>query len=145
MIDKNRLETMAKELAEGVKTQDDLSDLSRMLTKLTVETALGAEMEHLLGYAKHDKAGDNSGNSRNGSSGKRLQGSHGDVEIRVPRDRKGEFDPKIVGKGERFRKVLVNTKGARERSRNLGYFKTVCKARPVIIPLMINENLSFMF
>lgn len=52
MIDRKKLEALAKQLALDIKAEKDLSDLSRELMKLTVETALGAEMEAHLGYAK---------------------------------------------------------------------------------------------
>ena len=67
---------------------------------MTVEAALGAELEEHLGYAKYDPAGRGSGNSRNGSSGKRLKGNHGEIAIEVPRDRVGSFEPQIVRKGQ---------------------------------------------
>ena len=86
-IDQKKLESLAKELAKGIKTEKDLGALSRQLLRLTVETALGAEMEEHLGYAKHDTEGRNGGNSRNGYSRKTLKGDHGAVEIETPRDR----------------------------------------------------------
>ncbi len=65
---------------------------------MTVEAALGAEMEEHLGYPKHHNSdGDN---SRNGYSSKTLKGDHGEVEIAIPRDRQSEFSPTIVKKGE---------------------------------------------
>ena len=70
------------------------------MVKMTVEAALGAELEEHLGYAKYDPAGRGSGNSRNGSSGKRLKGNHGEIAIEVPRDRVGSFEPQIVRKGQ---------------------------------------------
>ncbi len=94
--DRKKLEAIAKEL----KSEKDLSDLSREIVKMTVEAALGAEMEEHLGYAKHSLSGHNSGNSRNGSSRKTLKGDHGEVEIETPRDRNGGFDPQFVKKGQ---------------------------------------------
>lgn len=67
---------------------------------MTVEAALGAELDEHLGYDKHDPAGRGSGNSRNGSTPKRLKGQHGEVEITSPRDRAGTFDPQFVRKGQ---------------------------------------------
>lgn len=67
---------------------------------MTVEAALGAELDEHLGYAKHDANGRGSGNSRNGTSSKRLKGQHGEVEISVPRDRAGSFAPQFVRKGQ---------------------------------------------
>ena len=98
--DRKKLEAIAKELAKDIKSEKDLSDLSRELVKLTVEAALGAEMEEHLGYAKHSLSGRNSGNSRNGSSPKTLKGDHGEVEIETPRDRSGSFSPQFVKKGQ---------------------------------------------
>lgn len=94
------LKAMAAKLAKGVKSEKDLGDLTQKLVKLTVETALGAEMEAHLGYAKHDPGGRGSGNSRNGTTAKRLKGQHGDVELDTPRDRAGSFEPRFVRKGQ---------------------------------------------
>lgn len=98
--DEARLKAMAAELAKNIKSEKDLGALTQQLVKLTVETALGAEMEEHLGYEKHDPAGRGSGNSRNGCTSKRLKGQHGDVEIDTPRDRSGTFDPQFVRKGQ---------------------------------------------
>lgn len=96
----NNLELLVKELACKVKTQQDLSDLTSHLVKLTVEAALGVEMEAHLGYAKHEARGRNTGNSRNGSTPKTLKGEHGEVMIHTPRDRAGTFEPQLVQKGQ---------------------------------------------
>jgi len=98
MMDKNKLQALAQELAKDIKTPQDLSEFSAYLTKLTVEAALNAEMEHHLGYDKYAAEGKNKGNSRNGYSTKKLKGDHGEVEIDVPRDRNAEFDPVLVKK-----------------------------------------------
>ena len=99
-VDREKLKEIAKELAKGIKSEKDLSDLSREIVKMTVEAALGAEMEEHLGYAKHSSSGRNSGNSHNGSSRKTLKGDHGEVEVETPRDRNGHFDPQFVKKGQ---------------------------------------------
>ncbi|MGH8399246.1 MAG: IS256 family transposase [Gammaproteobacteria bacterium] len=99
-MDENKLKTLAAELAKHVKTEKDLGNLSALLTKLTVETALNAELDDHLGYEKHAPAGRNSGNSRNGKSAKTLKGQHGEVQIEVPRDRNGSFEPQLVRKGQ---------------------------------------------
>jgi len=99
-VDRKKLKEIAKELAKGVKSEKDLSDLSREIVKMTVEAALGAEMEEHLGYAKHSSSGRNTGNSHNGSSRKTLKGDHGEVEIETPRDRNGHFEPQFVKKGQ---------------------------------------------
>ena len=80
-----KLEALAKELAKDLKSEEDLSALSRELLKITVETALGAEMEEHLGYEKHALEGRNGGNSRNGYSSKILKSQHGEVELETPR------------------------------------------------------------
>jgi len=71
------------------------------LTKTVLETALEAELTEHLGYEKHDPAGRNGGNSRNGARAKAVLTEVGPVEVEVPRDRDGTFDPKIVPKRAR--------------------------------------------
>ncbi len=100
VMEEKDMRALAADLAKNIKTEKDLSDFSRLLKKMTVEAALGAEMEAHLGYAKHAPEGHHSGNSRNGYSGKTLKGSHGEVDIEVPRDRNGTFEPQIVRKGQ---------------------------------------------
>ena len=73
----------------------------KQLTKALIERAMGAELTHHLGYEKHAPEGRGSGNSRNGASGKKVQGDFGAVEIEVPRDRNGTFEPKLIPKHER--------------------------------------------
>ena len=98
-MDREALQVLADQLAKSIKTQGDLGELSRMLTKMTVESALNAEMSEHLGFEKHQKAakGERT-NARNGTSSKRLKGQHGDVEIQTPRDRIGSFEPVLVPK-----------------------------------------------
>jgi len=100
MINNKKLQAMAEELAKDLKTPDDLSQLSATLTKLTVEAALKGEMNHHLGYDKHDLTGHHSGNSRNGYSIKKLKGDHDEIEIQTPRDRNATFEPQLVKKGQ---------------------------------------------
>lgn len=91
-------------LLEGYQKPEDLigeNGLLKQLTKALVERAMSAELTHQLGYEKNAPNGRGSGNSRNGTSKKTLKGDFGQVEIQVPRDRKGEFEPKIVGKHQR--------------------------------------------
>ncbi len=75
--------------------------LLNQLTKNVLETALDAEMAEHLGYDKHDPAGRGSGNSRNGTRAKTVLTEIGPVEIEVPRDTNGSFEPQIVKKGQR--------------------------------------------
>ena len=91
-------------LLEGYQKPEDLigeNGLLKQLTKALVERALNAELTNHLGYEKNDPDGRGSGNSRNGKSRKTLKGDFGEVEIEVPRDREGEFEPQIVGKHQR--------------------------------------------
>jgi len=99
-MNKDKLQALANELAKDVKTPEDLSTLSSLLTKITVEAALKAEMGHHLGYDKNDPAGHHSGNARNGFSSKMLKGTHGEIEIQTPRDRNASFEPALVKKGQ---------------------------------------------
>jgi putative transposase len=76
--------------------------LLKLLTKTVIETALNEEMTEHLGYEKNDPGGRESGNLRNGTRGKSvLTESSGSVEIDVPRDRAGTFEPQIVRKRQR--------------------------------------------
>jgi len=71
------------------------------LTKTVLETALDAELSEHLGYDRHDPTGRNGGNSRNGTRAKTVLTEVGPVEIEVPRDRDGSFEPVIVRKRQR--------------------------------------------
>jgi putative transposase len=92
-------ELLGRAQNEGVELLGPDGLLSQV-TKAVLERALGEEMTHHLGYEKHDPAGRGSGNSRNGSSGKRLLTDIGGVDLDVPRDRNGTFAPQIVRKGQ---------------------------------------------
>ena len=98
--DLEQLKAHVTKLAKSLKSEADLGDLTQQLMKMTVEAALGAELDEHLGYDKHDPAGRGSGNSRNGTTSKRLKGQHGEVEIDAPRDRAGTFEPQFVRKGQ---------------------------------------------
>jgi putative transposase len=74
--------------------------LLKQLTKAVLERALRAELTEHLGYEKHDRVGQGSGNSRNGKSRKQLKGDFGELELETPRDRNGTFEPRIVAKGQ---------------------------------------------
>jgi putative transposase len=75
--------------------------LLQQLTKRVIEAALDGEITDHLGYEKHDPAGKDGGNSRNGARGKTVLTDIGPVEITVPRDRDGSFEPQIVKKRQR--------------------------------------------
>ena len=97
-MNKEKMQALANELAKDIKTPDDLSQLSAMLTKMTVEAALKSEMNFHLGYDKNQPAESNNGNNRNGYSTKLLKGEHGEIELQTPRDRDGTFTPQLVKK-----------------------------------------------
>jgi putative transposase len=91
-------------LVEGYQKPEDLigeNGLLKQLTKRLIERAMNAELTHQLGYEKNERKGRGSGNSRNGKSRKKLKGDFGEIEIEVPRDREGQFEPKIVPKHQR--------------------------------------------
>jgi transposase-like protein len=92
------------ELLAGYEKPDDLlgeGGILEQLTKALVERALGAELSHHLGYEKGDGRQRKRENQRNGYSQKRVMTENGALEIEVPRDRAGTFEPQIVPKGER--------------------------------------------
>ena len=85
----------------GYEKPEDLlgeNGLLKQIQKRLLELALNAELKHHLGYARHAAEGRNSGNSRNGTSRKKLQTEQGPLELEVPRDRNGTFEPQIVPK-----------------------------------------------
>jgi putative transposase len=91
------------ELLAGYEKPEDLlgeDGLFKQLKKALLERALGAELTHHLGYEKGDPVGRGTGNNRNGSYAKTVLTEDGSVEIDVPRDRNGSFEPQIVAKGE---------------------------------------------
>ena len=93
------LKLIDKLLADYKKPEDIIGEngLLKQLTKALLERAMKAEMTDHLGYEKHDPAGNNSGNSRNGESTKTVKGEFGEITLETPRDRNGSFEPQIVG------------------------------------------------
>jgi putative transposase len=88
------------ELLKQGRKPEDVQNLLKQITKAVLERALRGELTEHLGYAKHDPAGDNTGNSRNGVTRKTLKGDFGEVELETPRDRNGEFEPQIIKKNQ---------------------------------------------
>jgi putative transposase len=86
--------------AEGLRLTGE-GGLLQKLTKIVVESSLEGELDDHLGYGKHDPAGRDGGNSRNGKRVKTLLTEAGPVQIAVPRDRDGSFEPTIVAKRQR--------------------------------------------
>ena len=98
-------ESLAQELVERARSEGvelvGPAGLLTGLTKTVLETALEAELDEHLGYPKHAVEGRNTGNSRNGTRSKTVLTEVGEVELVVPRDRDGSFEPKIVRKRQR--------------------------------------------
>jgi transposase-like protein len=97
-MNKEKLKAFAKDIATGIKTEQDLNDFRQVLTKITVEAALKAELEEHLGYRKHEPS--DSDNTRNGYSSKTLRTEDGQFELDTPRDRLGTFEPELVKKNQ---------------------------------------------
>lgn len=89
---------LAKELAKGLKTESDLNNFTQALKKLTIETALNAELTEHLGHEKHSRKSGN--NARNGYTSKRLLTNDGEFQLETPRDRDGTFEPALIKKNQ---------------------------------------------
>lgn len=107
MVSKEQLRQFIKE--NNLKSTEDVQAALKDLFAATLQEMLEAELETHLGYAKHDVKNKATDNSRNGHSRKTLTSEYGDVEIAVPRDRKGEFEPQIIKKHQ------TNTAGIEEQ------------------------------
>lgn len=114
--------------------------LLKQLTKTVLETALNEEMTEHLGYEKHDQAGAGSGNIRNGSRSKTvLTDSTGPVQIDVPRDRVGTFEPQIVRKRQR-RLSGAGGQGPRPLPERAGRVEVSVSGDPVPGPHRSRQN-----
>ena len=96
---KKELQAIAQAAAKNIKTEEDLNEFRAMLTKITVEAALNAELDDHLGFDKHQQS--ESDNNRNGVTHKTLQTEDGQFELATPRDRAGSFEPQLVKKHQR--------------------------------------------
>ena len=92
----NKLKDLIKEY--GIKDMNDVHNFVKMLMAETIQTALDAELDEELGYSKYDYKNKNTKNSRNGYSTKIVQSSNGEMELKIPRDRDGDFEPQLVKK-----------------------------------------------
>ncbi len=92
---------LIKQLVPGMLDRSTLEVQLRALKKAIFERALGAEMSHHLGYNKGEAKPAELANYRNGSSRKRVTTDDDTVELEIPRDREGTFDPVLIAKGER--------------------------------------------
>jgi putative transposase len=96
-------DAVLEELLKDYKSPEDLlgpDGLMKALKKRLIEKALGAELTAHLGYEKSEVSGRGSGNSRNGASKKTVKSEEGAVDLSIPRDRNGTFEPQLIRKGQ---------------------------------------------
>lgn len=84
----------------GINDVAGVQELFKEMVSTVLENGLEGELEEELGYSKYDYRNKETDNSRNGYSEKTLKSSLGDIDISVPRDRKGEFEPQLVRKNQ---------------------------------------------
>lgn len=92
------------QLLKGYEKPEDLlgdDGILQELNKALVEKALGAELTHHLGYEKGQRPSGKTDNTRNGHGKKRVKSESGEMELSVPRDRNGSFEPQLIKKGQR--------------------------------------------
>ena len=94
-----------KENNVKVKDGTEVNAIMRDMMSIILESALDQEMDEELGYSKYDYRNKETDNSRNGHSQKIMHTSYGDMEIDIPRDRKGEFEQQIVKK---YQNIMVS-------------------------------------
>ena len=82
----------------NIKDMDDIQDLFKSFVAAALEGGLEAELDEELGYSKYDYRNKETNNSRNGYSKKTMKTSFGDMDIDIPRDRNGDFEPKLIQK-----------------------------------------------
>ena len=98
--DRAKLREWTQEQGIELKTFEDVQDLFKDFVAMTLEGGLEAELDEELGYSKYDYRNKETDNSRNGHSTKTVKSSLGDIELSIPRDRKGEFEPQLVKKNQ---------------------------------------------
>lgn len=81
-----------------ISNPDDLNTFFKDMMKVMIEEFHQGELEEELGYTKYDYRNKDSNNSRNGYSSKTLKSSAGEIEVNVPRDRNGEYEPQVIKK-----------------------------------------------
>ena len=86
--------------ARNISSMDDIQNLFKETIAEFMENGLDAELDDELGYSKYDYKNKETDNSRNGHSSKTLRTSFGDVEVSIPRDRKGEYEPQLLKKNQ---------------------------------------------
>jgi len=99
LMSKEQIREFIKE--KGLVTADDALGALKDLFKETLEEMLSAELDTELGYKKNEKAGLSEENRRNGQTSKKVRSELGEIELTVPRDRTGEFEPVVVRKNQK--------------------------------------------
>ena len=84
-----------------IKDGTDVNTIMRDMMSIILEGALDEELDEELGYSRYDYRNKDTDNSRNGHSSKTMHTSYGDMEIDIPRDRNGEFEPRLIPKYQR--------------------------------------------
>jgi transposase-like protein len=82
----------------SIKSGTDVNSIMRDMMSVLLEGALDEELDEELGYSKYDYHNKDTDNSRNGHSQKTMHTSYGDMEVAIPRDRKGEYEPRLIQK-----------------------------------------------
>lgn len=97
IFNKEKLQELVNE--KGIKSSDDLNIFMKEVTKEVIEALYEGEITHHLGHGKHQKS--ETGNIRNGYGNKTVRSTAGEIQLDVPRDREGAFDPQVVKKREK--------------------------------------------
>jgi putative transposase len=98
IIPKDQLRALIKEY--NLKDAKDIQEMLKKLFGDTIQEILEAELNHELGYSKYDYKNKQTDNSRNGYSSKKVKSNYGKLDIQVPRDREGEYEPSVVKKNQ---------------------------------------------
>jgi putative transposase len=101
MVEAGLLDELMARVDEGGLQLTGVGGFLPEMIKQVLEAGLAAELTGHLGYEKGDRAGDGSGNSRNGTTPKTVASEVGDIDLETPRDRNGSFEPRLVPKGDR--------------------------------------------
>ncbi len=98
--EKKALREMTKEYLKQhpLKDGNDVKDMMREMLSVVLDESLEGELDEELGYTRYDYKNKDTDNSRNGFSKKTMHTSYGDLDINIPRDRNGEFEPQIIKK-----------------------------------------------
>ena len=92
------MDSYIKENRADIKNGSDINSIMRDMMSILLEGTLDAELDEELGYSKYDYHNKETDNSRNGYSKKTMHTSYGDMDLKIPRDRKGDYEPQVVKK-----------------------------------------------